>query len=178
MRVECAGSQCQVPSCSVRAGEGTRRASEAREPPASDRVLACDCARLCMRATGSGCRTGRGPLRPDWPRPAIRVRSSTMAGRSGGRAPRFVSRRVGRVGGVLEPPSLQDIPQCLDEDCALSKEQSLELKNQLRVFRKLPFSAKPYTATNGTLNEQDMQSFCAAGYFLWRRGEGGPEVCH
>ena len=99
-----------------------------------------------------------------------------MAGPAKAR-PRFVSRRVGRVGGVLEPPSLQDIPQCVDEDCALSKDESPELKNQLRVFRKLPFSAKPYTTTNGTLNEQDMLSFCAAGYFLWRRGESGPEVC-
>jgi hypothetical protein len=69
---------------------------------------------------------------------------------------------------------LHDIPPFLDEDCA--REESLEINNQRRVFRKLPFSDKPYTTTNGILNEQDMQSFCAAGYFLWRRAQSGPEV--
>ena len=83
---------------------------------------------------------------------------------------------VPRDGAVLEPPSLQEIPPFDGDASAVSKEDDTELKHQRRAFRKLPFSAKSYTTCNGTLNEQDMQSFCSAGYFLWRRGEKEPEV--
>jgi len=37
-------------------------------------------------------------------------------------------------------------------------------------FKGLPFEAEAYIRYDGVLNQQEMGSFCAAGYFLWRYG--------
>ena len=76
---------------------------------------------------------------------------------------------------LLKPPSYANIP-AFSGGWGLSEEEYAALQAQRRAFAGLACSPRPYTRYDGRLNEQEMRSFKAAGYFLWRLGEEQAEV--
>jgi len=73
------------------------------------------------------------------------------------------------------PPSYTDIPTS-SGGWGLSEEEYAALQEERRAFKGLAFCPRPYTRFDGRLNQQEMRSFNAAGYFLWRQGEEQSEV--
>jgi len=76
---------------------------------------------------------------------------------------------------LLKPPSYANIPAFCGV-WGVSEEEYAALQAQRRAFAGLACSPRPYTRYDGRLNEQEMRSFKAAGYFLWRLGEEQAEV--
>ena len=76
---------------------------------------------------------------------------------------------------LVMPPSYTDIPT-FSGAWNLSEEEYVALQQQRRAFANLACFPRPYTRYDGRLNKQEMLSFKAAGYFLWRPGKQKAEV--
>ena len=77
----------------------------------------------------------------------------------------------------MKKPSFQEIPPANKEPWQGISDADFQRRQKERaVFKRLPLSKNAYLRENGSLDQQEIAGFSAAGILFWRRGTGGIEV--